>query len=153
MNGKQKRALRAEKRAEKGLIDVHEKLILTSEIKAVLRSIAEEIGEGFCFDAPYDFGNVLSGRLRSESFLGYYILNYAQDRLLFCIDHKDCFNKDSQCPINVILPVGKREFKRLVDACKFLMLNDGIEASNTFSFGSRFEEFGSYTRDKFYNEL
>ena len=69
------------------------------------------------------------------------------------IDHTSCFNKESQCPINVTFPLSKRAYPRLVKALNHLKTKDGIRESKTFEFPVEFEEFDHHVRTDFYQNL
>lgn len=153
MNGKQKRKLREAKRMEQGVLTVPDSLPITEDIRTQLENLAEEIGMPISLGCPWDNGNIQEGTVRTESLVGSYTINYAQDELLLALDHKQCFNKISQCPVWVRFPVSKRVFKGLVSAIKYLGTKGGREASNTFEFPEEYAVFGSHVGNEFYGEL
>ncbi len=73
------------------------------------------------------------------------------DDILVSIDFKSCFNKTSQCPIHLILPIKGRKLKRLKQAIKFLIDNRKI-AGTFFGELPGFDDFDSETLYTFYNK-
>jgi hypothetical protein len=96
----------------------------------------------------WDYDVTIAVFFDSKHFRGVYKDN--EGRVMITLDHINCFNKEGQNPISVMLPLNKRKQKRLLQALEFLKTKEGQKASNTFEFETIYDEFGQHVRKEFY---
>lgn len=78
-------------------------------------------------------------------------VNFSETALKHCIsvDNRECYNKESQCPVHFTLDLSRRKKNRLEQALKFLRTKEGLKASSCFKWPG-WDEFRSHVRDEFY---
>lgn len=81
-------------------------------------------------------------------------VSYINGYNLISIDHKKCYNKASQCPIHVSLPLSDRKMERFKKALAFLRTEEGERASATFNWKNYgYDDFDDRVRSEFYRNI
>lgn len=100
-----------------------------------------------------DAGDFSFGQCVDEDLIYCITKDNTNGRHLICIDHKDCFNKESQCPIQIQIPASftyEEIADKISDEVTFLKSIEGRRASNHFDW-SKFKFANTNVRRKFYN--
>lgn len=130
------------------------------DITQIVKPHAETIQTEF-YDCPYqEFQYV--GDYRGRDFRVFWKrYDYEDDVRLVCADRADCFNKESQCPIQFLTnlhildqwskPVKEKE---LLEALNYLLTDNGAQDSNQMVFGEKFPRtYQPHARLRFYGQI
>jgi hypothetical protein len=75
-------------------------------------------------------------KITGNDIYGYIVLSgfYRENRQspYIYVDHKDCFDKESKCPLSMRLPLDDQELDYLAERLRFWGSKKGFEISNNF---------------------
>lgn len=93
----------------------------------------------YLFKMGYDIITIEKGKIlkiEGEGIKGYIVLsNFSREEWDFpyiYVDHKDCFDKESKCPLRLPLPVTRKQLEYLAERLRFWGSPEGFKISDEF---------------------